>query len=185
MSFENVPDFLRDRSWYCGENAYAFLVDAPITLGHSQLKVLVNHAQQEEDSFSNAAKHIAGCIKTLRTVLCDLQLDNWATLANYTGTSGKYQKTLVLKVSANEANDEYKLHLVPYFSSHFIATNKLYAAIQNLDQDAIGGMLHWVGQRERIVDYDMRYGREDETVKKRIASFNLPQLASKLRLSAR
>lgn len=180
-TFGNVPDYLRDRTWYVGVDAYAFLVDAPITLGHSQLKVSVNHSQYEEDVFSSAAGHIAKCIRIIRTTLRSLDVDQWSSLARYTGTSGEFKKTLLLKASANEAEDEYKIHLVPYFSSHLSATNKLYAAIQEIESNEPGGLLHWVGQRERIVDYDMRSGRNDKTVRKRIESFNLPQLASKLR----
>ncbi|OGP55993.1 MAG: hypothetical protein A2Y65_03670 [Deltaproteobacteria bacterium RBG_13_52_11] len=178
---DNVPEHLRDRTWYSEGNAYAFLVDAPITLGHSQLKAKTDDAQQEEDSFNSAARHVAKCIGMLRTTLSNLKFDKWNALARYTNTSGKYEKTLVLKASANEAKDEYKIHLVPYFGSHLTATTRLHCAMQGIESQAPGGLLHWVGQRERVVDYDMRDGRVDETVRGRIASFNLPQLASELR----
>lgn len=180
MKLDNVPEGLHDRTWYSQDNTYAFLVDAPITLGHSQLKVKTGETQQEEDSFEVAAGHVVKCIRTLRTTLSALRLDNWAALARYTNTSGNYVKTLVLKVSANEPKGEYKIHLVPYFDSHLQTTTRLHCAMQELDSDRPGGLLHWVGQRERVVDYDMRYTRDDEAVKRRITSFNLPQLASEL-----
>lgn len=179
-NLQNVPEELRDRTWYIENDAYAFLVDAPITLGHSQLRVSVTQTQQEEDAFNSAARHISKCIRVLRTTLFSLQLDKWTSLACYTGTSGDFKKTLILKVSANEGKNEYKIHLVPFFSSHLSATNKLYAATQEIDSGEPGGLLYWVGQRERIVDYDMRYGRKDETVRKRIDSFRLPELADHL-----
>ncbi|OGP92620.1 MAG: hypothetical protein A2Z19_07660 [Deltaproteobacteria bacterium RBG_16_54_18] len=178
--FEGIPDELRDRAWYARDGVYAFLVDAPITLGHSQFKVSLNDAQREEDAFNGAAGHIVKCIGVLRTTLCNIKLEEWAALTHYTGTSGEYKKTLVLRASAKESKYEYKIHLVPYFHSHLCATNRLHAAIQNLEPNVSGGLLHWVGQRERIVDYDMRHGRDDEIVKKRIESFNLPRLASEL-----
>ena len=180
LKLDNVPEHLCDRTWYSEGNAYVFLVDSPITLGHSQLKVKTDKAQQEEDSFDSAAKHVVKCIKILRITLSNLQLDNWNALAHYTNTSGEYVKTLILKASANEAKNECKIHLVPYFTSHLTATTRLYCAMQEIESHAPGGLLHWVGQRERLVDYDMRYGRGDETVSRRIATFNLPLLASEL-----
>jgi hypothetical protein len=71
----------------------------------------------------------------------------------------------------------YKVHLVPYFASHLDATNRLYQVLNDADESAVGGLLHWIGQRERLVDYDMRHGREDKVVRARIASFKLEQLA--------
>jgi hypothetical protein len=177
----SVPDCLRDRTWYVAEDAYTFLVDSPITFGHSQLKVCLNHSNFEEDIFRNASGHIANCIKTIRKTLRGLDIAQWPSLASYTGTSGKFNKTLLLKASAKEAKNEYKIHLVPYFSSHLRATKKLYSAIQELESNKPGGLLHWVGQRERLVDYDMRNGRNDETIIKRIESFCLLRLASALR----
>lgn len=179
MRLVNVPQDLQDRTWYTQNNTYAFLVDAPITLGHSQLKIKTDE-RQEEDSFEVAAGHMAKCIRILRATLSALNLDNWTELARYTKTSGTYVKTLVLKASANEPKGEYKIHLVPYFDSHLEATTRLHCATQSIDSGGPGGLLHWVGERERLVDYDMRYGRDDEAVKRRITSFKLPQLASEL-----
>ncbi len=176
---ENIPQSIRERAWYVRDGVYAFLVDAPLTLGHSQLRVTINSDQKEEDAFQIAAVHIVKCIEVLRTTLCNLDLGEWEALVNYTETSGEYKKTLVLKTSANEGENEYKIHLAPYFQSHLDLTNQLYKkSVPNPNES--GGLLHWVGQREWIVDCDMQRGRADEIVKKRIASFNLPGLALKL-----
>ncbi len=183
LNLKNVPRHLHGRTWYTEGDAYAFLVDAPITLGHSQL--WVRSCGTEEDSFTSAAVHIAKCIKILRLTIWHLDLKEWTALARYTGTSGTYQKTLLLKTSATEKKEEYKVHLVPYFCSHLDATNQLYCALQGAQQPASGGLLHWVGERERVVDYDMRDGRDDAVVKKRIASFKLRRLTSKLSAAAR
>ncbi len=178
-NLDGVPQPLRHRTWYRSGDAYAFLVDAPITLGHSQLRVTVGRRQPEEQAFKSATAHAANCIEILRATLSALAFDKWAALARYTGTSGRYTKTLVLKVSAKEPRGEYKIHLVPYFSSHLHATTRLHTLMQG--RKSTGGLLHWVGQRERIVDYDVRDGRQDPMAVKRITSFKLRQLAAKLR----
>jgi hypothetical protein len=87
----------------------------------------------------------------------------------------------VLRVSANEERNTYKIHLVPYFKSHLDATNKLYKVTHDKEPKDKGGLLHWLGQREVILDYDMRDGRDNKLVKTRINSYNLQQLALKLR----
>jgi hypothetical protein len=141
---------------------------------------------REEGSFKSAAVHIAACVKILRLTLRDLNLNRWKALACYTGTSGRYKKTLVLKASASEKKDVYKVHLVPYFGSHLRATNQLYRALQGLKKAEPGGLLHWVGERERVVDYDMlRNGQHSKDGKKRIASFKLPLLKATLHAAAK
>jgi len=176
----NVPKQIRDRTWYENDDAYAFLVDAPHTFGHSQLVVRIR-SDKEDESFSKAAPHIAACIRKFRTSLPDPGGRNWKSLAHYTRSSGSYKKTLVLRVSANEERNTYKIHLVPYFKSHLDATNKLYQVTHDKEPKDKGGLLHWLGQREVILDYDMRDGRDNKLVKTRINSFSLQQLALKLR----
>jgi hypothetical protein len=166
-----------DRIWYRSRGAFAFLVDAPHTFGHSQLVLKIRKSTQEECIFARASIHAAKCVGTLRTKLPS-QRKEWQRLAKYTGTSGRYEKTLVLRVSADEEADTYKVHLVPYFASHLEATGKLYRATHNKEEDETGGLLHWLGQREVLLDYDMRHGRNDPIVRERIESFNLPKLAS-------
>lgn len=179
--FSIVPNELRARAWYENGNVYAFLVDAPHTFGHTQLVLKTNDMENEEDCFRKAFSHVASCIKKLRTVLQDNFADDYAPLLRYTRTSGKYIKTLVLRVSAREGRGEYKVHLVPYFESHFKTTNKLYHATHNKHKKEAGGLLHWLGLREVLLDYDMREGRGSQVVKMRIQSFGLQKLAVELR----
>lgn len=179
---------VNERVWYQNGNrnangyAYAFLVDAPITFGHSQLVLFTDESMEEQDCFTIAARHIANCIAALRTTIPGALADTrWTALAEYTGTSDECLKTLVLKVSADEDRDVYKIHLVPYFESHFDATNELYRENMELtDEEAKGGLLHWIGEREQTVDRDMLAGRKDSVVIARIASFRLPELKERL-----
>ena len=180
----DVPKALRPRAWYCSAGAYAFLVDAPITFGHSQLRVTVKRAQTEEQAFEAVSVHVTKCLAALRRALSP-QSRKLAVLASYTGTSGKYIKTLVFRASAKESKAEYKVHLIPYFASHLRATARLHSVMQNRDSTSPGGLLHWVGQLERIVDHDVRDRDTNKAVAKRIASFKLPELASELRSVAR
>ncbi|NOT22702.1 MAG: hypothetical protein HOP22_08245 [Nitrospiraceae bacterium] len=88
-------------------------------------------------------------------------------------------KTLVLKASAKEElGEEYKVHLVPCFSSHIESANNLFRA--RFGGNDVGGLLHWIGQREQLVDYDM-VSAADDVVKKRVESFSLTSLAALLR----
>lgn len=176
-----VPEEFRGRTWYEKDDAYAFLVDAPHTFGHSQLVVTVRSSDKEDNAFSKAAPHIAACIKILRTRLPAPSGRKWRALARYTRSSGPYKKTLVLRVSANEKGNEYKIHLVPYFKSHSDVTNRLYRVTHDKGPRSKGGLLHWLGQREVILDYDMRDGRKNKVVRTRIKSFRLQELGSKIR----
>jgi hypothetical protein len=51
----NIPKCFIDRTWFKSDNAYAFLVDAPITFGHTQLRVSVDKNAHEEAAFAAAA----------------------------------------------------------------------------------------------------------------------------------
>lgn len=173
---------VRDRIWYSRDGAFAFLIYTPHTFGHSQLVVAMPFDKEKEDeAFLKAAPHIAACIRILRNSLSSPSDREWESLAEYTISSGAYEKTLVLRVSADEEKNTYKVHLVPYFKSHLDATNKLYQVTHDKKPTKKGGLLHWLGQREVIVDYDMRHGTDDKCVKNRIESFRLHQLALKLR----
>jgi hypothetical protein len=181
LCYDKLSKEVNDRIWYRSTSAFAFLVDAPYTLGHSQLVLKILKPIQEEHIFAKASIHAAKCIETLSTKLrskLTLQRKEWRQLAIYTETSGCYEKTLVLRVSADEEADTYKVHLVPYFASHLEATGRLYRGTHNKEKGRTGGLLHWLGQREVLVDYDMRHGRSDPIVMGRIDSFNLSQLAS-------
>ena len=173
-----IPEHLRDRVWYDENAAYAFLVHAPITFAHSQLAVTVSPCIQEEDMFSLAAKHIGICIGRLRSTIATLDLTQWDPLSRYTETSGQYAKTLVLRASASERQGQYKIHLVPCFASHIEASNELFWERFDKKREG-GGLLHWIGKREHIVDKDtIPLGSDAE---KRISSFCLTGLAAILR----
>jgi hypothetical protein len=105
-----------------------------------------------------------------------LDLGNWGPLAQYTVTLGQYVKTLVLKASANENQEEYKVHLVPCFSSHIEAANNLY---QERFEKPEGGLLFWIGQCEDRVDRDAQ--QKDTIALERVKSFCLAGLAAILR----
>lgn len=175
----NIPDELYDRTWYVENSAYAFLVDKPITFGHSQLRISITPGIREEDTFSLAAKHIAICIGRFRSTFENINLAEWSPLAQYTETSGQYLKTLVLKASANENQNEYKVHLAPCFSHHIDAANNLFWE-QVSKREEGGGLLHWIGKREHVVDCDASQ-MDSDTRQKLIESFCLTGLAEILR----
>lgn len=176
LSYDNLRAEVADRIWYRANGVFAFLVDAPHTFGHSELVLKIRTSGHEERFFAKAAGDAAKCIRLLRTKLPSRRTE-WRQLADYTKTSGPYKKTLVLRVSVDEKANTYKVHLVPYFKSHLGSTGKLYRATHDIREHQTGGLLHWLGQREVLLDYDMRHGREDAAVRKRIESFRLPQLA--------
>jgi hypothetical protein len=179
MCYNDLRDIVKKRIWYDSDDAFAFLVDTPFTFGHSQLVMKIHKWAEEEDNFAKASIHATNCIKTLRTKLYN-QWMKWPKLAEYTNTSGSYVKTLVLRVSADEAVNTYKIHLVPYFASHSNDTEELYRKNQK-KKKGTGGLVNWLGERERKVDSDMCDGRNDPIVKKRIESFKLYDLTSFLR----
>jgi hypothetical protein len=180
----NVPDQHSERTWYNENSAYVFLVDKPITFGHSQLIFSIPPGISEEDAFNLAAKHVAMCIGRFRSTFERLDLGEWNSLAQYTITSGRYVKTLVLKASANEKQkEEYKLHLVPCFSSHIDTANKLFWARFGKEENG-GGLLYWIGQREHLVDFDKSQKDSKDIVQRRIQSFYLTGLAAVLRCPA-
>jgi hypothetical protein len=180
LSFKELHNKVARRIWYSRNGAFAFLVDAPHTFGASQLVVAMRF-DKEGEAFLKVSCHIATCIGILRTSLPSPADHEWESLAEYTRSSGSYKKTLVLRVSADERKNTYKVHLVPYFKSHLDATSKLYQVTHDKGPKEKGGLLHWLGQREVILDYDMRAGRDDKLVEARIKSFRLDQLALKLR----
>lgn len=178
-SVAHVPEILRHRTWYSPPGTYAFLVNAPLSFGHSQLCVTKEESEPEDAAFARAAKHIKTCIRSFRVVLPDAVV-LWNSLVRYTNTKGAYHKTLILKASAYENPTEYKIHLVPFFESHLKATNRLYQATHNKPAGKSGGLLHWIGEREVIVDYDTRDPKDPVTIA-RIATFRLEDLAARLR----
>ena len=179
QSYACLRKKVQERIWYQKQGAFAFLVDAPLTFGHTQL-VLRVVCRAEERLFSRSAPHIVECVRRLRTLLPG-RLENWEHLATYTKTEGAYKKTLLLRVSADEQGDMYKIHLVPYFESHLKSTCRLYQETLGFSDGGIGGLLHWLGKTEVRRDRDMKPTREDSTVKTRVASLRLQDLARAMR----
>jgi hypothetical protein len=159
------------------------LVDAPICFGHSQLVVQFFEHHPEEDAFTIAAQHIAKCIRAFRHVLPDA-ISSYGQLAGYTDTTGTYLNTAILKASANETPLEYKVHLVPLFESHLDAMKFLHQETQHLGKPEAGGMLHWVGRREAIVDRNAA-DRTSRAYHERVVSFRLDALARELAQAAK
>lgn len=178
MQYHELREKVDKRIWYFSNHSFTFLVDAPYTLGHSQLVLKIGKKTKEEDNFAKASIHIANCIKIFSTKLkqCD-QSNKWTQLANYTKTEGSYVKTLVLRVSADEEGDTYKVHLVPYFESHSMDTEALYQKTYNVSKGT-GGLVYWLGKNEHKVEIDLLPNRDHPVVKKRIRSFRLEELTS-------
>lgn len=172
--FRKAPS-VSERTWVQTSQARVFLVDAPLTFGHSQLVVPKTDAQFEEEAFHAAAPLVEKCIRIFRLALSSAVASH-KPLARYTNTTGSYQKTLVLKVSASETSTEYKIHLVPVFKSHLDSANCLHQKTHNVSKGKAGGLLHWIGKRELIVDRDT-LNREDPKTIERIKAFRLDDLA--------
>lgn len=182
-NYTKLKNMVEDRIWYDSKEAFAFLVDAPMTFGHSQLVTKVDGELQEKDRFSKAAKHIAECIGILETTLNNIKLDKWEALAKYTKTADDYKKTLIVRASAEEKPEVYKAHLVPYFSSHHEDTiNQFNEDHDFLGSKKVGGLVSWLGKRERVIDNVIEIlGRDNGDVKKRIDSFKLIELTEELK----
>ena len=68
-------------------------------------------------------------------------------------TRGSYEKTLVLRASAQETiGKEYKVHLVPFFASHAELCKKRFQSLHAAMPEQVGGLLGWLGMREDDVD---------------------------------
>jgi hypothetical protein len=170
---------IKDRTWYDDGDASAFLVYAPISFGHTQLKVTIDAGVPEEQAFSKAASSIAVCVQKFRNAFATLDLNQWSPLSEHTKTTGSYVKTLILRSSAVESRDEYKVHLVPCYSSHLREANEAFwASLDPQKTKKGGGLLHWIGTRERSVDSDTA---NIDTAEARINSFRLVELAAILR----
>jgi hypothetical protein len=182
MTMKTLRKKVDKRVWHENENKtlFVFLVDKPITFGHSQLVMSISPGTHEEEVFKKAADHIAICIGRFRSTFMPQILEEWGPLAKYTGTSWPYVKTLILRASANEdQGKEYKVHLVPCFASHQQSANDLFQA--RFGGSDAGGLLHWIGEREHLVDYDKEMSPSSAVSDERINSFCLTGLAAILR----
>ncbi len=88
LQVDAIPEGIRPRIWYRQRAAYAFLVDAPLTFGHTQL-VCTNLCTIEDESFAAASPHIVHCMRKLQQSLPS-PCEGWDSLACYTETSGDY-----------------------------------------------------------------------------------------------
>lgn len=186
-----------------GESCYAFLVDAPISFGHSQLVLNGREGFSEEDNFVRSASVVGECIHSLRTTLTSSKAGDFRRLRRYTGSTGEYVKTCVLKASANEPRGQYKVHMVPLFSGQLEETAVSFRArmgerLRELSRvpeshiapdefdalkDGRGGLLYWIGTREDAVDRDMCGLRTQHSAysDQLVQTFRLGELASELR----
>lgn len=135
-----------------------YLPRSPLTFGHSQL-IIPHPGDCEQDLFRLASKIIYNVISTFSVVFGDKankplhEDDTYKPLAENTYTHGSYRKTLVLRASAQEnSREEYKVHLVPFFESHDSLCKKRFQSLHIVKPDQTGGLLDWIGARERDVD---------------------------------
>ena len=140
-----------------------FLSHTPLTFGHSQLimKCLGDKRQLKESArFEYVAQIIKNSISVFEQVFGQEELHirqyELKRLTEISRTSGKYIKTLILRSSAdedaNEGYTEYKVHLVPYFTSQAANCKSRYCTLHFRNDDKTGGLLGWLGERETEVD---------------------------------
>lgn len=179
------PDTREERTWLRGQQDEwkVMLVEAPLTFGHSQLRLTCAENPPEEDRFRAVHDPIATCIKRFRERLPDLVLrPEFRGLRHYTWTSGEYLKTLVVRSSANEGPCEYKVHLVPYFESHARRAEERHRREHRLPAGKKGGLLGWLGARESQVDADIEVWRDtDDFPSELVTALNLETLAGELK----
>jgi hypothetical protein len=182
-----MKDNLKERTWFSlaktKEHPFdiqIFLVNAPLTFGHSQLIARFSvdpdgHTCDESKRFSLTAPYIDMALRTFQQAFCISTIHKkieFAPLAKLTMTDGDYIKTLILRASASEKKTEYKVHLVPYFTSHDSECKKRFTAVHSVNPEKTGGLLGWLGVRETIADSWLNDGdnpfkeRLDEVVEK-------------------
>jgi hypothetical protein len=149
------PDAKED-AWELIKNSpCVFFSRSPLTFGHSQL-LIPSHGDCEPDLFRLASEIIYNVISTFSTIFGSPKLLHerriFKPLAENTVTGGPYNKTLVLRASAQETNAEYKIHLVPYFESHVELCRKRFHSLHAVTPERTGGLLGWLGEREDDVD---------------------------------
>lgn len=125
---------------------HIFLVNRPLTFGQSQLVIPIpSNLQTEKESilFECASILIKLAIKGFEKVF-DMNVKDikaeFPDLANRTLSYGIYEKTIIMRVSADEDKSrEYKVHLVPYFQSNASLCQERYCSLQKVSQDKKGG----------------------------------------------
>jgi hypothetical protein len=152
----SCPDVQKDRWEQIKNSPHIFLSRSPLTFGHSQL-VIPSPGDSEQDLFRLASEIIYDAISTFKSVFGNPtfvhQKAVFKPLADTTLTRGSYERTLVLRASAQESSgNEYKVHLVPYFASHAELCRKRFHSLHTTTPDRLGGLLGWLGMREDDVD---------------------------------
>ena len=138
-----------------------YLVESPLTFGHSQMNLQTEKIMPEEDMFEIAALVLKESIRVLKEKLPKAMEDPvWKTLRDYTKTSGRLIKILILKVSADETEKQYKVHIVPYFESHLCLTTMLFQKGRDIDKCKTGGMIRWLGEQEKRLDDQIEIWRD-------------------------
>lgn len=137
---------------------HIFFVNRPLTFGHSQLVMPIpsNLRDIKEDIiFECASIIIKRAIKTFEEAFGGDKLhsnEDFCNLAKRTLSNGRYEKTIIMRVSADEDPREvYKVHLVPYFKSNADLCQERYYLIHKVP-DNRGGLIGWLGDRETEVD---------------------------------
>ncbi len=158
-----MKNYLLARTW-CNERIESedvgvriILVRAPLTFGHSQVIACFPKCRLHDEferfrviaPFIERALAAFGLVFGKQGVHKKIEL---ASLANLTMTEGNYVKTLILRTSANENDNEYKVHLVPYFRSHASSAKGMYTATHSVAPEDTGGLLAWLGARETMAD---------------------------------
>ena len=181
------PDTRNERTWYklCDNDSHirVILVEAPLTFGHSQLIITTRKNIKEDIKFEMASFAIGRCLPIIKKCIpAAVKDDTWKELREYTATKGRYIKTLILRASADENEDQYKVHLAPYFNSNLKSTKILFQEGRNLENDPKGGLLRWLGEREKYLDDNIETLRNtDRFPTALIESFELIKLARFLR----
>jgi len=171
------------------EFPHIYLVHRPLTFGHSQLvlpipKNLMPTSNENKESlyFECASIIIKRAIKGFVEAFHTNKLHTekiFSDLAKRTHSYGEYEKTIIMRVSANEnPKEEYKVHLVPYFESNADLCQKRYYSIHRVP-DKRGGLIGWLGDTETEVDCWQL--RNDELSKVAKDIWKLPELAVGLR----
>ena len=184
------PDTRKERTWYelCDIDVQirVMVVEAPITFGHSQLILETNKNVEEAARFEMATIAIKKCLPIIKECIpAAIENEVWKKLREYTHTHGTYIKTLILRASAKEDDQQYKMHLVPYFASHRESTCQLFHEDRDIQNDDVGGLLGWLGRRERALDDEIELLRDTERFPTAlINSFELIRLADALKDTA-
>jgi hypothetical protein len=171
------------------EFPHIYLVNRPLTFGHSQLVMRIpknlmptNNENKESLYFECASIMIKRAIKGFVEAFHTNKLHTekiFSDLAKRTHSYDEYEKTIIMRVSADEDPKEvYKVHLVPYFESNAALCQERYYAVHKVP-DKRGGLIGWLGDRETEVDC-WRI-RNDELSKIAINIWKLPELAINLR----